>query len=100
MTRVSLEADALYERLREAGFDVLYDDREESPGVKFADADLIGVPLQVIVGRRGLAHSIVEVKLRADGVKHEVGLEHLPRHLRTLSAAKDNTLKTSPSGVT
>ncbi len=97
---VALEADALYERLKHAGCDVLYDDREESPGVKFADADLVGVPVQIVVGRRGLKRGIAEVKARLSGVKVEVALEHLPQHLRTLSSAKDNTLKTSLSGVT
>ena len=78
-------ADALYERLKAAGFDVLYDDREESPGVKFADADLVGIPLQVVVGGRGVKRGVVEVKLRGSGEtggeKFEMDLERLPEHL-------------------
>ncbi len=49
------------------GVDVLYDDRDERPGAKFATADLIGVPWQVLVGPKGLAEGKVELKRRADG---------------------------------
>ncbi len=62
-------ADALYEELRAAGVDVLYDDRAERPGVKFNDMDLIGFPVRVVVGARGLERNEVELSLRADGVK-------------------------------
>jgi len=57
-------ADGLYERLEAAGIEVLYDDREEPPGVKFNDADLIGLPLRVVVSRRSLAEGRVELKGR------------------------------------
>jgi len=57
-------ADALYERLQAAGVEVLYDDREEPPGVKFNDADLIGPPLRVVVSKRSLAGGQVELKWR------------------------------------
>lgn len=59
------EAAALYDRLQEAGLDVLLDDRAESPGVKFNDADLIGAPLRVTVGERSLKAGGVEMKPRA-----------------------------------
>jgi prolyl-tRNA synthetase len=58
------EAEALYEKLLEGGFEVLYDDREESPGVKFADADLIGIPIRVTVSKRSLDKGSVELKRR------------------------------------
>jgi prolyl-tRNA synthetase len=57
-------AGQLYEALSQAGVEVLYDDREESPGVKFKDADLIGLPLRVTVSKRSLAQGGVEVKRR------------------------------------
>jgi prolyl-tRNA synthetase len=57
---------AIYDRLRQAGVDVLLDDREARPGVKFKDADLIGIPLRVVVGDRGLKEGKVEVKRRTD----------------------------------
>jgi prolyl-tRNA synthetase len=56
--------DALYDELGAAGLSALYDDREESAGVKFNDADLIGVPLRIVVSERLLAAGEVEVKPR------------------------------------
>ena len=67
----SLCAD-LYERLRANGVEVLYDDRAERAGVKFADADLIGLPWQVIVGPKGAAGGMVELKRRKGGERHEL----------------------------
>ena len=57
------------------GLDVLLDDREERPGVKFKDADLVGLPMQVVVGGKGLARGIVEVKNRKTGEKGELPVE-------------------------
>jgi prolyl-tRNA synthetase len=59
----------LYGKLRRAGVDVLYDDRDERPGAKFATLDLIGLPYQVIVGPKGLAEGKVEVKTRRTGAR-------------------------------
>ena len=59
-------ADALYDALVGAGLEVFYDDRDERPGVKFKDADLIGFPIRVNVGGRGLKDGKVEVVLRRD----------------------------------
>ena len=53
--------------LEAAGVDVLYDDRDERPGVKFKDADLLGVPVRVNVGEKSLAKGAIEVKLRKTG---------------------------------
>jgi prolyl-tRNA synthetase len=57
-------AKKIYEDLQAAGIDVLYDDRDERAGVKFKDADLIGIPYRIAVGKKGLAEGIVELKLR------------------------------------
>jgi len=65
-------ADDLYEKLGNAGVDVLYDDRDERPGVKFADADLIGLPWQVVIGPRGVKAGVVEFKNRATGETQEI----------------------------
>ncbi|MBI2893273.1 MAG: proline--tRNA ligase [Deltaproteobacteria bacterium] len=54
----------IYEALSGDGFEVLWDDREERPGVKFKDADLIGIPIRVTVGERGLKEGVIEVKRR------------------------------------
>ncbi|MEO8704423.1 MAG: YbaK/EbsC family protein, partial [Kofleriaceae bacterium] len=59
-------ARTLYDTLWAAGIEVLWDDRAERPGTKFADADLIGIPLRVTVGARGLAAGTVELKLRSE----------------------------------
>ena len=50
--RTSKQSEELYKQLTEAGYEVLYDDRAERAGVKFNDADLIGIPLQVVVGKK------------------------------------------------
>lgn len=57
-------ADQLYNQLSDAGFEVLYDDRAERAGVKFNDADLIGIPLRIVIGEKSLAEGRVELKLR------------------------------------
>jgi prolyl-tRNA synthetase len=67
-------ADRVYEMLLKAGIEVLYDDREESPGVKFNDADLIGIPIRVTVAAKSLAKGGVEVK-RRDQPKPEIVAE-------------------------
>jgi prolyl-tRNA synthetase len=59
-------ADAVVASLDRAGVDVLYDDRDERPGVKFKDADLLGIPIRVAIGRKGLADGVAEWKLRAE----------------------------------
>jgi len=62
--RLAQAADALYERLQAAGYEVLYDDRVESAGVKFNDADLIGIPIRLTVSRRTVESQSVELKAR------------------------------------
>jgi prolyl-tRNA synthetase len=65
-------AGELYGKLHAAGIAVLYDDRDESPGAKFATMDLIGLPWQLIVGPRGVAAGTLEVKNRRTGERHEL----------------------------
>ncbi|MBV8951893.1 MAG: proline--tRNA ligase [Actinobacteria bacterium] len=67
-------AEQLCAALEAAGLEVLYDDREASPGVKFADADLLGMPVQLVVGAKGLGRGVVEVKHRATGEREELPL--------------------------
>ena len=78
---VRAAGDALYDQLRAAGIDVLYDDREASPGVKFADADLLGMPVQLVLGAKGLARGVVERKIRAGGGRDELPLDDVVRLL-------------------
>jgi prolyl-tRNA synthetase len=62
--QVAALSDRLHEELERAGIEVLYDDRDERPGVKFKDADLIGIPYRIAVGKKGLAEGAVELKAR------------------------------------
>lgn len=81
-------ADRLYEALRGLGAEVLYDDRDAGPGEKLTDAELLGCPLRVVVGRRGLAEGVVEASRRADGEEFKLPVEEAaPRALALLDAA-------------
>jgi prolyl-tRNA synthetase len=81
-------ADELYEGLRKEGVDVLYDDREESPGVKFKDADLIGIPFRITVGKK-LASGMVELSERRTSQKTDVPAGEVVAHLaQRIRAAK------------
>ena len=73
--RCRAAAEDLYTKLRGAGIDVLYDDRDESPGAKFATMDLIGLPDQLVIGPRGLAAGTVESKNRRSGERLEISLD-------------------------
>ena len=68
--------ERLYEKLTEAGIDVIIDDRDERPGVKFKDADLVGFPYRVTVGPKGIAAGAFEFGRRADGQKRDLPIEH------------------------
>ncbi|MEM6322176.1 MAG: His/Gly/Thr/Pro-type tRNA ligase C-terminal domain-containing protein, partial [Pseudomonadota bacterium] len=72
--------------LTAAGIDVLYDDREERAGAKFATMDLIGVPQRITVGPRGLANGVVELTDRRSGESEEVSAEAALAKLRALAA--------------
>jgi prolyl-tRNA synthetase len=68
-------ADRLYDDLRLEGFDVLYDDREGSPGEKFADAELLGCPLRLTVGKRGVEAGQVDAQSRRGQAQHSLPLD-------------------------
>ncbi len=72
---VGQQAEAIYRQLQEAKIEVLFDDRKESPGVKFADADLIGIPWRVTVSNRSLQNGGLEVKRRSEAEKEIVPLD-------------------------
>ena len=71
---VNDKVDEIYTFLKEQGIDVLVDDRKERPGVKFKDADLIGIPMQLVVGGRGLKNGIIEADSRLSTVPGRPGL--------------------------
>jgi len=81
--QVASQADALYARLADAGVEILYDDRDESPGVKFTDAELLGMPLIVTLSPRSLAAGGVEVTERATGEKSVQPMADLEARLTT-----------------
>lgn len=82
-------ADELYQQLQAAGIEVLYDDRDESPGVKFNDADLIGIPVRLTAGKRSLDQGGVEMKLRREAERSLVPLSDV---VQSVQAALDALL--------
>lgn len=85
-------AETLYRQLREGGYEVLYDDRDESPGVKFADADLIGLPIRLTVSERSLAAGGVEVKRRDSEEQQVVPLGEIQSVLDELIATMEEEI--------
>jgi prolyl-tRNA synthetase len=73
----------LYDELKDAGIEVLLDDRDERPGIKFKDADLIGIPIRITIGPRSLAEGNVEMRRRNSGKVELVALE------KTVASIKD-----------
>jgi len=71
----------LYTDLSAEGFEVLWDDRDDRAGVKFNDADLIGAPFQIVIGDKGLANGVVELKVRRSGVTSRVAPPDVVTHL-------------------
>jgi len=84
--RVVSAAEVIYEELLSRGVDVAIDDREQAAGVKFNDADLVGYPVQVVVGRRGVEAGTVDLKLRATGERSSSPLADAPQAVVDLLA--------------
>lgn len=82
-------ADKLYQEFNEKGYEVLLDDRQERVGVKFADSDLIGLPVRITVGKKA-DEGIVEVKLRNSGESFEVNINDLAEKLKEILGSKQN----------
>jgi prolyl-tRNA synthetase len=72
---VETAAEELYAQLQQAGIEVLMDDRDTRPGVKFADADLIGIPHRLVVGERGLKDGLIEYRHRATGAEEKIAID-------------------------
>lgn len=93
-------AEKIAKDLAELGFEVVIDDRDERAGVKFNDADLIGWPVQIVVGKRGLKEGKVEMKLRRTGEKKEVALDALAEMMGfARRAMRDNVLHGAGTGA-
>ncbi|MGE5445148.1 MAG: proline--tRNA ligase [Ignavibacteriales bacterium] len=82
--QVKSVSEDVYRRLLALGAEVLIDDREESAGVKFKDADLIGIPIHVVIGQKALKEGAVEIKLRKGGVSKKVKIEDVEREIETI----------------
>ncbi len=87
--RVRAVAEQLYAELQAAGIEVLYDDRDARPGVKFADDELVGIPHRLVVGDKGLERGVIEYKARSGGETRELSLEAVPGFLRERLGAHD-----------
>ena len=81
------DAERLYDELHAAGVEVLFDDRDESPGVKFNDADLIGAPIRLTVSSRNHKAGVVELQRRADGLAEPVQRADVAAHVVALRDA-------------
>ena len=96
--KVQLTAEKLYQDLLQAGVEVLFDDREESPGVKFNDADLIGIPLRLTVGHKALEEGGIETKIRHEPEKKAIPLDRaveiVKEIIRDLYAEVEDNLET------
>jgi prolyl-tRNA synthetase len=74
--------EQVYRWLQDAGVDVIIDDRQVRAGVKFSDAELVGIPFRVTIGKRGLADGIAELTDRATGETVKVPLDEIAEHVR------------------
>jgi len=83
-TKINSGGEKIAQDLESAGFDVLLDDRDERPGVKFKDADLIGVPYRVNVGKK-LSEGQIEVFTRCTSTKEDVPLDAVVKHMKKLA---------------
>jgi prolyl-tRNA synthetase len=81
-------AETLYQSALKAGIDVLLDDREESAGVKLKDADLIGIPLRLVLGERKMAEGNVELRRRSEKIAADVPLDKALQSVQDLLAKK------------
>jgi prolyl-tRNA synthetase len=79
---VAEAGERVYQALLDAGVEVIVDDRQVRAGVKFSDAELVGIPFRVTVGKRGLAAGTAELTERATASTVQVTLDELPRHVR------------------
>ena len=88
-------AERIYAQLQEAGIELLYDDRDERAGVKFNDADLLGIPIRLTVGARGIKNGIAELKLRGSDESQTVPLDDIVAQVRAVVEAETARIQES-----
>lgn len=86
--QVKSVAEHIYRRLVALGIEVIIDDREESAGVKFKDADLIGIPIHVVIGQKALKEGAVEIKLRKGGVSKRLRVDEVEKEVESILNAQ------------
>ncbi|MCX5694056.1 MAG: His/Gly/Thr/Pro-type tRNA ligase C-terminal domain-containing protein, partial [Candidatus Omnitrophica bacterium] len=79
-------ANSLYQELKNSGLDVLFDDRNERAGVKFKDADLIGVPLSIVIGKKSIEENNIELRIRKDKSTQLIPKEDIVKIIKKLVA--------------
>lgn len=80
-------AEQIYVACQQAGIPVLFDDREERAGVKFNDADLIGCPIRITIGERGMENNLAEIKTRRTGEGMNIDLDVIPDHIKKIPSS-------------
>jgi prolyl-tRNA synthetase len=90
--QVKSVAEHIYRRLVALGIEVIIDNREESAGVKFKDADLIGIPIHVVIGQKTLKEGAVEIKLRKGGVSKKVKVEEVEKEIEAILNAQSQSV--------
>jgi len=95
---VTAAAVKLHDELSQAGIDVLLDDRDARPGFKFKDAELIGFPLRVTIGKRGLAEGLIEIQDRRSGDVVKMAPDAAVEHIKQAIATKQKEERTDRSG--
>ncbi len=83
-------ADKIYNDLKKAGYEVLFDDRDAAAGFKFNDADLLGMPVQIVIGEKKLKENKCEVKVRKTSERFDVELSKLQNKLKELGISSDS----------
>ena len=85
---VVIVSEEIHRKLNQTGYQVLIDDREESAGIKFKDADLIGIPVQIVIGPRNLKEDLVEIKLRKGGISKKVKIGEVEKEIKSILNVK------------
>ena len=86
------ESNKLYEALSTSGIEVIFDDRNESPGVKFNDADLIGVPIRITIGERSLNQNTVELKIRKEEEREQIPLKEVVEYIKKVKSELESEI--------
>ena len=89
---VTETAEEVYAQLQDAGIEVLYDDRDERAGVKFNDADLLGIPLRLTIGARGVKNGVAELKMRRGDEIRELPLDDILQHVQAVIENEENAI--------